>query len=102
LILYFILAYLLTGIIWFLRVLSVMIIINAFLSWFVDMNHPIREFVSRFVNPVVRPFRKLTDRLPSSHIPIDISPLLAYFAIMLIIQLLSGMYGFLRNLAIWY
>jgi len=79
-----------------------MIIINAFLSWFMDMNHPIRAFVSKFVNPVVRPFRKLTDRLSSSNIPIDISPLLAYFAITLIIQLLSGMYEFLRNRALWY
>lgn len=95
--------YLLTGIIWFLRVLSFMIIANALLSWFLDPMHPIRDLLARFINPVLRPIRRITDKLTAnSSMPIDISPIVAYFALMLIIQLLSGMQDFLRYRAFMY
>lgn len=102
-ILYMVIIYLLTGVIWFLRVLSFMIIANALLSWFLDLSHPIREMLARFVNPVLRPVRTITDRLAAtSSLPIDLSPILAYFALVLIIQLLSGIQGFLRLRAFMY
>ncbi len=95
--------YLLTGIIWFLRVLSFMIIANALLSWFLDPMHPIRDLLARFINPVLRPIRRITDKLTAnSSMPIDISPIVAYFALMLIIQLLIGMQDFLRYRAFMY
>jgi YggT family protein len=92
-----ILIYLLTGVIWFLRVLSFMIIANALLSWFLDPSHPARDLLARFVNPILRPIRTITDRLAAtSTLPIDLSPILAYFALVLLMQFLSGIQDLLR------
>jgi len=103
LILYVVLIYLLTGVIWFLRVLSFMIVANALLSWFLDPMHPIRSLLARFVNPILRPIRRITDRLTAtSSMPIDLSPILAYFALVLIMQLLSGIQSLLRYRAFYY
>ncbi len=80
-----------------------MIIANALLSWFLDPMHPIRDLLARFINPVLRPIRRITDKLTAnSSMPIDISPIVAYFALMLIIQLLIGMQDFLRYRAFMY
>lgn len=96
-IIFMVLIYLLAGVIWFLRVLSFMIIANALLSWFLDPTHPIRDLLAKFVNPVLRPIRRITDKLTAtSSLPIDLSPILAYFALMLLMQLLSGIQDFLR------
>jgi len=43
----------------------------------------------RVVEPVVSPFRRITDRLNTSGFPIDFSPILAYFAIMILQQLIE-------------
>ncbi len=59
------------------------------MSWFIDPSHPIRSFIMRVVEPVVSPFRRLTDRLNTSGFPIDFSPILAYFAIMILQQLIE-------------
>lgn len=79
-----------------------MIIVNALLSWFVDKDHPIREFIAKFVNPVVRPVRKLVDKLPTSSLPIDLSPILTYFIIMILIQLLADAQRYLLDFAMWH
>jgi len=83
--------YIILGIIWFLNILSWGIIINALLSWFIDPMHPIRMWLTRFIEPVVAPFRHITDRLNTSGFPIDFSPLLAYIAIQIIIGLLQAL-----------
>jgi len=97
LIILMVLIYLLAGIIWFLRVLSFMIIANALLSWFLDPMHPIRVLLAKFISPILRPIRRITDKLTAkSSLPIDLSPILAYFALVLLIQLLSGIQDWLR------
>lgn len=102
-IIFMVLIYLLAGVIWFLRVLSFMIIANAILSWFLDPTHPVRDLLAKFVNPVLRPIRRITDRLAAtSSLPIDLSPILAYFALMLLMQLLSGIQDILRFRAFMY
>jgi YggT family protein len=93
--LYMVLVYFLRGIGWFLNILSWLIVINALLSWFMDPTHPIRSFLMRFVDPIVAPFRRITDRLNTSGLPIDFSPLLAYFAIMIVLQLLNALERFI-------
>ena len=102
-VIYMVLIYLLTGVIWFLRALSFMIIANALLSWFLDPTHPIRDLLAKLVNPVLRPIRRITDRLAAtSSLPIDLSPILAYFALMLLMQLLGGIQNLLRFRAFMY
>lgn len=94
---FLILAYLLAGVIWFVRILAFMIIANALLSWFLDPSHPVRQLLLKFVGPVLRPIRLITDKLTAnSSLPIDISPILAYFALMIIIQVLNEIHNFLR------
>jgi len=88
--------YVLRGVRWFLNVLSWLIVINAFMSWFIDPTHPIRSFIMRVVEPVVRPFRRLTDRLNTSGFPIDFSPLFAYLAIMLLQQIIEVVENLLK------
>lgn len=79
------------SIIWFLQILSGAIFVNALLSWVMDPMHPIRAFLGRFINPIVAPFRALTDKLNTSGLPIDFSPLLAYLTLSIIITLLRGL-----------
>lgn len=86
---YMILINIVRGVRWFLNILSWLIIANALLSWFMDPTHPIRSFLMRLVEPIVRPFRRLTSRLNTSGFPIDFSPLFAYFAILILLEILS-------------
>jgi YggT family protein len=75
-----------------LSIFSWVIIANALLSWFLPPDNIFRQFLSFVTEPVVGPFRRLTQRfIRSSAIPIDISPVLAIFAIMIVQQLLSAL-----------
>lgn len=82
---------LIVSIIWFINILSWAIIINSLLSWVLDPMHPIRVFLSRFIEPIVAPFRNISRRLNTSGIPIDFSPLFAYLALSIITSLLRGL-----------
>lgn len=84
-------TYLAYSIIWFLNILSWAIIINSLLSWVLDPTHPIKVILTRFVEPVVAPFRVLTDKLNTSGLPMDFSPLLAYIVLSIISSLLSSL-----------
>jgi len=87
-----ILDYIILGVIWFLYILSWAIIINALLSWIIiDPTHPVRRWLVHFIEPVVAPFRYITDRLNTSGLPIDFSPLLAYITIQILIALLRAL-----------
>jgi YggT family protein len=88
---YRILYSILQGIYYFLNIFSWLIIINSLLSWFMDPYHPIRSLIRQFVDPVVNPFRRITDRFISSGIPIDLAPLFAFFAINLVKTVVRGL-----------
>lgn len=77
--------------IYLLQIFSWLIVIEALLSWVVDPMHPIMEFIRRFTEPILIPFRRLTERLPMADLPIDISPLLALIIIQIIIAVLQGL-----------
>ena len=79
------------SVIWFLNILSWAIIINSLLSWVLEPMHPIRAFLARFIEPIVAPFRALTNKMNTSGLPIDFSPLLAYITLSLISSLLRGL-----------
>lgn len=86
----------LRGVRWFLNILAWMIVINAVMSWFIDPTHPVRSFVMRVVEPVVSPFRRLTDRLNTSGFPIDFSPFFAYLAIVILQQIIEVVENLLK------
>jgi uncharacterized protein YggT (Ycf19 family) len=77
------------GIYYFLNIFSWLIIINSLLSWFMDPYHPIRSLIRQFVDPVVNPFRRITDRFISSGLPIDLAPLFAFFAINIVMTIIQ-------------
>lgn len=79
------------SIIWFIRILSWGIIINSLLSWVLDPMHPIRTFLGRFIEPIVAPFRALTNKMNTSGLPVDFSPMLAYIALSIISSLLRSL-----------
>lgn len=79
------------SVIWFLNILSWAIIINSLLSWVLEPMHPVRSFLGRFIEPVVAPFRALTNKINTSGLPIDFSPLLAYITLSIITSLLRGL-----------
>jgi YggT family protein len=77
--------------IYLLQIFSWLIVIEALLSWIVDPFHPIMQFIRRFTEPILDPFRRLTERMPMADLPIDISPLLAIIAIQILIAVLQGL-----------
>ena len=79
----------LVGVIYFLKIFSYLIIINSLLSWFMDPSHPIRNLLGQLINPIVDPFRKITDRFTSTGFPVDLAPLFAFFTIMIVTQILQ-------------
>ncbi|MFU0801480.1 MAG: YggT family protein [Xylanivirga thermophila] len=84
-----VIAGLLKGIVLFLDIICWLIVIGALLSWFIDPTHPIRTFITRITEPFVAPFRPLSDKINSSGLPIDFSPLFTYLFLTIIIQLLQ-------------
>lgn len=79
-----------------LEVYTWVIIGNSLLSWFLPPDNSIRQFLGFITEPVVGPFRRVTSRfMRSSAIPIDISPVLAIFAIIIVEQLLWVFMGWL-------
>lgn len=64
-----------------IRIIQWLILIRAVISW-LPMNAagPIYVLLSQLTEPVVGPVRSVMERLPSiGEIPIDFSPLVAYF-----------------------
>lgn len=72
-----------------LEVLKWLIIIRALMSWFVSpgSDNGLARFVRRVTDPILRP---VSDMLPPMG-GLDVSPLLAFFAIYLFQQLLLRM-----------
>mgnify|MGYP001585653117 CR=1 FL=1 len=64
----------------FLGLMSLLIIIRALISWVnPDPYNPIVQFLTRATDPILNPIRRI---LPV--MPIDISPIIAYFLINLV------------------
>ncbi len=61
------------------------IFIRALLSWFGNaLQHPVTRLLSSFTDPILHPVRRV---IPSTH-GIDISPLIVFFVLMLVLKLL--------------
>jgi len=69
------------------QILSIIIIVNAVLSFFMSPFHPIRQALDRIVNPMLAPIRRI---VPSIGM-IDISPLILLILIQIVNSLLSNL-----------
>lgn len=71
-----------------LELLKWLVIARAVMSWFVSpySRHPAVEAIRKITDPILGPFERLLPRMGG----VDISPLLAIFAIYLLQSLLAG------------
>jgi YggT family protein len=69
-------------------ILLVYYALELLMSWFVSpaSRHPVVEVIRRITDPVLRPFERLVPQMGG----VDITPLLAFFAIYLLQALLIG------------
>lgn len=64
----------------FLGFMSILIVVRALISWVnPDPYNPIVQFLSRATDPILNPIRRFMPVMP-----IDISPIIAYFLIVVI------------------
>ena len=80
----------------FLRLYMWVVIARALISW-VEPNpyNPIVRTLRSVTDPVLRPFQRLQWRLSKGHMPIDFSPLIVIFLILLIRRFLFQLNIFL-------
>lgn len=75
------------------RLLEMLILFRALLSWFPQMrDSAVADFLYRVTEPVILPFRKLLNRFEALRsIPLDFSVLAAFLALELILGLLTSL-----------
>jgi len=76
-----------------LRVYSFVIFGRIILSWFVQPNNSIMQFLIFLTEPVLAPIRKLLEPLMRrSSIPLDLSPIIAYLLISIITEIIRQLF----------
>lgn len=72
-----------------LRAYQTILVIRALMSWFPDVsNSGIGQFFNAITEPVLAPVRDFLRRNMPNSLPIDISLLVVYFGISLLMQLI--------------
>ena len=72
------------------NILELAILLEVIMSWIPQArNNQFMNIVSSFTYPILEPFRKLQDRFIQG-LPVDLSPILALFAIDIIRRLVIG------------
>ncbi len=87
-------AFLLQTINMFFQVIIYLILGRALMSWFIrpgDRLYPLYVAIIRITEPILTPFRNLTNRFMGNS-NIDLSPMLAIFAIYFLQRLLNGLF----------
>jgi len=80
---------------WALDAYSSLIVVHALCSWFLSPYNRFMRLLTRLVDPAVRPFRRLLDKLFTTGMRLDFSPVLAVIALRLISRLLVWVYNLL-------
>lgn len=65
----------------FVQLITLLVIIKVFLSYFMSPYHPVRSYVDRFVDPLLRPVRRFIPPIGM----IDLSPII----LLIIVQILG-------------
>ncbi len=76
-----------------LNFIQLIVIISILLSWVGDSNNPLVQMIYSISEPIYRPIRKFTHRLPG---PFDWAPIVV---IMIIIFLQSSVVSYLKSYA---
>lgn len=74
---------------WVSQILTYLIIADAILTWIpsVDRNHPAVRMLRRITEPIYRPFRRIIPPEKTGYL--DLSPMIAIFAVIIIGSLLQ-------------
>jgi len=72
-----------------LDVLKFALVLQALLSWFVSPTNRFYQLLRRVTEPMIAPFRPLAMRLSSGRLPIDLAPLFAFLALLLLQYLVN-------------
>ena len=84
----------LAGVISFiLGIVKLLIIASVIVSWVGDSNNQIVQMIFQITEPMYRPIRKFTSRIP---LPIDLSPIVL---LLLVIAIDRGVVGYLNSYA---
>jgi len=70
-----------------IRLITILVIVNVFLSYFLSPYHPIRENLDRIINPLLNPIRRL---LPQTGM-IDFSPFILLVLVQVVGQILIAL-----------
>lgn len=73
------------------RLIILIIIIQVVLTYFMSPFHPIRQWLDRIVEPLLRPIRRI---IPSVGM-IDFSPLILILLVQIVNMILRNLLGFL-------
>ena len=76
------------GIYRFLSALEILLIVYALMTWFVRPDNQLFQFLRRFLDPIVSPFRRLNERLMRRGLMLDLSIVMAVIAIRVLQRLL--------------
>jgi uncharacterized protein YggT (Ycf19 family) len=82
----------------FLRILQYILVAYCLMSWFASPLNRLFVLLSRMAQPIVAPFRLLTNRLVRHGLRIDISAIFAFFALSIARQLLIWFFNWLMTL----
>lgn len=80
-------GFLITVLRWLLDLLTVVIIVDVFVSYFLDYYHPVRRTLDRIVQPLLAPLRRYVPPVAG----IDLSPVLLIFIIQLFRMILLSL-----------
>lgn len=97
---YPILMALVNGLIWFLNLISWLIVVSAVLSFFLHPRHRIQVLLRRITEPFILPFRLLIRRFSAStpRLLLDFSPLLALIGLWVLISILQRLSFYILRL----
>lgn len=75
-----------------INLFELVIIVEALLSWVIqDRTNEIMNILRTITNPILEPFRRLQYRFFGNS-PIDVSPILALFALQILSQILTRLF----------
>jgi YggT family protein len=80
-------VYLINVINFFVSLITFLIIIKVFLSYFMDPYHPVRLWFDRVINPMLRPIQKIIPPIGG----LDISPIILILVVQLLGRLLTSL-----------
>jgi len=78
------------GVLIFINIYTYIMLATCILSWFLSPMSRVMQFLHALCEPVVAPFRALSNKLTQSmNLPIDLSFMFAYFALQILASLMT-------------